>query len=269
MSDDLAAYLARIGVTGPVAPDRATLARIAAAHPAAIPFEGIDGLLGTPVNLDPAALVAKLVHGGRGGFCFEHNLLLRAMLEAIGFAVTALGARVLWHNGPDAPSGLTHMLLRVDLPEGPVIVDAGFGGNTLTGVLDLVVDRDQPTPHETFRLTRAGDYWLQWVLIADEWRPTYRFTLEPQHRPDQELGSWYMSTSPASHLVHGLTCARALPDRRLALRNFDLAVHHRGGGTERRQLADTEAVCAVVATEFGIRLPDPAALARRLEQGIA
>ncbi len=269
MSDDLAAYLARIGVTAPVAPDRATLARIAAAHPAAIPFEGIDGFLGSPVDLDLPALVAKLVHGGRGGFCFEHNLLLRAMLEAIGFTVTALGARVLWHNGPEVPSPLTHMLLRIDLPEGPVIVDAGFGGNTLTGVLDLVADLDQPTPHEPFRLTRDGDYWVQWVRIAGEWRPTYRFTLEPQHRPDQELGSWYMSTSPASHLVNGLTCARALPDRRLALRNFDLAVHHLGGETERRRLADAAEVCAVVTTDFGIRLPDPAALARRLERGIA
>jgi N-hydroxyarylamine O-acetyltransferase len=269
MSDDLAAYLARIGVTGPVAPDRATLARIAAAHPAVIPFEGVDGLLGTPVDLDPAALVAKLVHGRRGGFCYEHNLLLRAMLEAIGFSVTSLSARVLWHSGPEVPSPLTHMLLRVDLPEGPVIVDAGFGGNTLTGVLDLVADRDQPTPHERFRLTRDGDYWVQWVAIGDEWRSTYRFTLEPQHRPDLELGSWYMSTSPASHMVYGLTCALALPDRRLALRNFDLAVHHVGGKTERRQLADATAVCAVVATDFGIRLPDPAALARRLERGIA
>ncbi|CAN5386943.1 arylamine N-acetyltransferase [soil metagenome] len=269
MSDDLAAYLARIGITGAVAPDRATLARIAAAHPAAIPFEGIDGLLGTPVDLDPRALVAKLVHGGRGGFCFEHNLLLRAMLEAIGFAVTSLGARVLWHNGPDVPSALTHMLLRVDLPEGPVIVDAGFGGNTLTGVLDLIADREQPTPHEAFRLTRAGDYWVQWVAIGGEWRPTYRFTLEPQHRPDQELGSWYMSTSPAAHLVYGLTCARALPERRLALRNFDLAVHHRGGDTEQRRFADAAAVCDVVERDFGIRLADRGALLRRLERGIA
>ena len=269
MSTDLAAYLERIGVDGPVAPDRVTLARIAAAHPASIPFEGVDGLLGQPVILDHEALMAKLVHGGRGGFCFEHNLLLRAMLEEIGFVVTSLGARVLWHHGPDVPSGLTHMLLRVDLPEAPVIVDAGFGGNTLTGVLDLVSDCDQPTPHERFRLTRDGAYWVQWVGIGDTWRATYRFTLEPMHRPDQELGSWYMSTNPRSHLVHGLTCARALPGRRLALRNYDLATHHANGETERQQLGDAQAVCDVVETLFDIHLPDPSALRRRLEQGIA
>jgi N-hydroxyarylamine O-acetyltransferase len=269
MSDDLTAYLTRIGVAGQLVPDRATLARIIAAHTASIPFEGIDGMLGKPVVLDHEVLMAKLVHGQRGGFCFEQNRLLGAMLEQIGFAVTALGARVLWNAAPDAVTPLTHMLLRVDLSDGAVIVDAGFGGNTPTGPLDLVADLAQATPHEPYRLTRDGDYWVQAVSIGEEWRPTYRFTLEPQHRADHELGSWYMSTNPKSHFVFGLTCALALPDRRLALRNFDFAIHHLGGATERRQLADAAAVRDVVENQIGIRLPDPDAFVRRIEQGIA
>ncbi|MDB5703269.1 MAG: hypothetical protein JWN66_385 [Sphingomonas bacterium] len=269
MTDDLAAYLARIGLAGPVIPDRATLARIIAAHTASIPFEGIDGMLGKPVTLDHEVLMTKLVHGQRGGFCFEQNRLLCAMLEQIGFAVTALGARVMWNAPPEAVTPLTHMLLRIDLAEGPVIVDAGFGGNTPTGPLDLTADRAQTTPHERYRLTRAGDYWVQAVSIAGEWRPTYRFTLEPQHRADHELGSWYMSTNPKSHFVFGLTCALALPDRRLALRNFDFAIHYLGGETERRQLPDATAVREVVENQIGIRLPDRDAFVRRVEQGIA
>ena len=269
MSPDLAAYVARIGLTGPLAADRATLARIVAAHVASIPFEGIDGMLGKPVVLDHEALMAKLVHGGRGGFCFEQNRLLAAMLDEIGFAVTALGARVMWNAPPGAVTPLTHMLVRVDLPQGPVIVDVGFGGNTPTGPLDLVADRAQATPHEQYRLTRDGDYWVQAVSIDGEWRPTYRFTLEPQHRADHELGSWYMSTSPKSHFVFGLSCALALPDRRLALRNFDFAIHHLGGATERRTIADATALCDLVEREFTIRLPDRAAFIKRVERGLA
>src|SRR3569623_1701378 len=241
MSADLAAYLSRIGLAGPLPADRATLARIVAAHDASIPIEGIDGMLGKPVVLDHEVLKDKLVHGGRGGFCFEQNRLLGAMLEQRGFAVTARGARVMWNAPPDAVTPLTHMLLRGDLPQGPVIVDVGFGGNTPTGPLDLVADRAQATPHEPYRLTRDGDYWVQAVSIDGEWRPTYRFTLAPQHRADHELGSWYMSTNPRSHFVFGLTCALALPDRRLALRNFDFAIHHKGGATERHRLADAAA----------------------------
>ena len=150
-----------------------------------------------------------------------------------------------------------------------MIVDTGFGGNTLTGILDLVAELEQATPHEPFRLTRDGEYWVQAVSIDGTWRPTYRFTLEPQHRADQELGSWFMSTSPRSHFVFGLTCALSPPGRRLALRNFDFAIHHIGGETERHQLADAAAVRDVVETQIGIRLPDPATFVRRIEQGIA
>src|SRR3569833_3163242 len=181
-TDDLIAYLTRIGLAGPLPADRATLARIVAAHAASIPFEGSDGMLGKPVVLDHEVLMAKLVHGGRGGFCFEQNRLRGAMLEQLGFAVTALGARVLWNAPPGAVTPLTHMLLRIDLADGPVIADVGFGGNTPTAPLDLVAGREQATPHEPYRLTREGDYWVQAVSIGGEWRPTYRFTLEPQHR---------------------------------------------------------------------------------------
>jgi N-hydroxyarylamine O-acetyltransferase len=37
----------------------------------AIPFENLDVLLGLPIDLAPAALEQKLIHGRRGGYCFE------------------------------------------------------------------------------------------------------------------------------------------------------------------------------------------------------
>src|ERR1700744_6304506 len=81
-------YLARIGYSGPVAADLATLKALQTFHLDAIPFEAIDPLLRRPVKLDLASIQAKLVDGNRGGYCYEHNLLLRAALQAIGFKVT-------------------------------------------------------------------------------------------------------------------------------------------------------------------------------------
>ncbi|MCX5740953.1 MAG: arylamine N-acetyltransferase, partial [Proteobacteria bacterium] len=69
---DLDAYFARIGYAGERAPTRATLYAIVHAHVGAIPFENIDVLLGRRVDLAPAAIVQKLVHDRRGGYCFEH-----------------------------------------------------------------------------------------------------------------------------------------------------------------------------------------------------
>jgi N-hydroxyarylamine O-acetyltransferase len=264
----LAAYWRRVGIDAPTTTDRGALAAIVAAHTATIPFDGLDPLLGLPVELSPEALIAKLVTGGRGGYCFEQNLLLKGVLETLGFAVTGLTARVQWLAPPGTITLRTHMLLRVDLAAGPVIVDAGFGGNVLTGVLDLVEDVEQATPHEPFRLVRDGASWIQQVRIDGNWKPTYGFTLDPQFDLDYQLPNWFMSTSPRSHFVSGLTCARALPDRRLALRNFDYAIHHLGGTTERRHLGSAEEICDVIEQDFGIHLPDQAVLKQRIEAGL-
>src|SRR5712671_5691298 len=91
---DLPAYLARIGYSAVVRPDLGTLRALHEAHVTQIPFENFDILLGRGIRIDLESVQAKLVRGGRGGYCFEHNALFAAALEAIGFAVTRLSARV-------------------------------------------------------------------------------------------------------------------------------------------------------------------------------
>lgn len=81
----LAAYLERIGLSG--RPDPAAVQH---AHAVAIPFENLDPQRGVPVSLDLDALQAKLVTGRRGGYCFEHNLLLAAALRERGHDVDLL-----------------------------------------------------------------------------------------------------------------------------------------------------------------------------------
>src|SRR5262245_56084487 len=97
---DLGAYLERIGYAGPRTATIETLRALHARHPDAIPFENLNPLLRWPVLLDAASLDKKLVRGGRGGYCFEHNLLFRHALTALGFRTTCLAARVLW-NAPE------------------------------------------------------------------------------------------------------------------------------------------------------------------------
>lgn len=79
------AYLRRIGHVGGREPDVATLRAIEARHARAIAFESLDPFLGRPVRLDAASLTSKLVHGGRGGYCFEQNLLLTHALPTLGY----------------------------------------------------------------------------------------------------------------------------------------------------------------------------------------
>src|SRR3546814_16773672 len=83
-SIDVNAYLRRIGWHGATTADLTTLRALAIAHIAAIPFENLDPLLGMPVSLELPALEQKLVHAGRGGYCFEQNLLFAAALRPPG-----------------------------------------------------------------------------------------------------------------------------------------------------------------------------------------
>ena len=95
-SIDLDAYCARIGYTGPREATLDTLRALHELHPAAIPFEAVDVLLGRGVDLAPEAIDAKMIVAGRGGYCFEQNSLLMRALTTIGFSVEGLSARVRW-----------------------------------------------------------------------------------------------------------------------------------------------------------------------------
>lgn len=256
MSIDVDAYFQRIGHGGERAPTLDTLRAIVARHSEAIPFENLDPLLGRPVLLDAASLERKLVRGGRGGYCFEQNLLLRHALEALGFAVTALAARVLWNAPEGVTMPRTHALLLVDLGGEPHLVDVGFGGMTLTGVLRLELGVEQPTPHEPFRLLLAGEEYQMQARIGTSWKSLYRFDLQRQYPADYEVGNWYVSTHPRSHFVSGLSVARTVPGRRYALRNNELAVHHLGEVSERRVLTAAAELRQILERTFGLVLPE-------------
>lgn len=256
-SIDLHAYLERLGLRQPVAPDLQTLRAIITAHVATIPFENLDPFLGISPALDIASVQRKLVHEGRGGYCFEQNRLLSDALHAIGFEVTDFAARVLWGQPEDAITARTHMLLRVEAEGKSWLADVGFGGNTPTGPLELAPDIEQATLHEPFRLIRRDDSdWRLQLFAADAWQTLYRFNLQPQYPADYRVSNYWTSTNPASHFVTGLTAARAPAGLRLTLRNRQFTEHATGGETTKHTLATIAEIRAVLQDEFLIRLPD-------------
>ena len=251
---DLDGYIGRIGFAGQRRPSLDTLTAIAALHPAAIPFENLDPYLRRPVPLDTDALQRKLVHGGRGGWCFEHNLLLGTALAALGFRPIGLGARVLWNAaGPVGPR--SHMVLLVETAGTRYVVDAGFGGLTLTAPLRLEPGAEQPTPHERFRLRPLEDDLVLEAEIQGDWRALYRFDLQAQRLADYEVSNWYLCHHPRSHFLQGVVAARALPGRRYALRAGQLTTHHTGGPSEHRRLASGAELRAALEDTFGIAVP--------------
>lgn len=262
---DLAAYLRRIGYTATPRADFATLAALATAHANAIAFENLDPFCGRPVRLDLGAIEAKLVGAGRGGYCFEHNHLFAAALRMLGFQVEGLIARVLWRQPEDAVTAETHMLLRVSVGGEVRLADVGFGSMTLLGALRLEPDVPQRTALETFRLVRHGAEWRMQADLRGQWHTLYRFALEPHAEIDYRVANLYVSTWPESPFVQHVIAARVDGERRLTLRDRELHVRRLGAEPECRVLRDGAEVCAALVDAFHIRVPDPAALARRID----
>jgi N-hydroxyarylamine O-acetyltransferase len=254
---DLDAYLARIGYGGPREPTLEVLRELHRLHPAAIPFENLSPLTGEVVSLALADLEAKLVRGGRGGYCYEHNTLLWAVLEAMGFEAQGLAARVRWGMPEDAPlRPRSHMALLIALPEGRFMADVGFGGLVQTGPLKLEFGVAQETPHERFRFDPAPEGLIDLkVELGGEWRTLYRFDLVPHLKADYEPMNWFTATHPSSPFPSHLMAARAEPHRRLALSDARFTLRERDRAPVERTLASLDELARVLSEDFGLALP--------------
>ncbi len=251
---DLDAYFARIGYDGPREPTLEVLKRLHALHPAAIPFENIDVLLERGVDIGLPAIQAKLVSGKRGGYCFEHNGLFGAALDALGFQTEGLLARVLFRlpEGPSRPR--THKALRVTIDGEAWMADVGFGGCVLTTPLRIAPGA-QSTPQEDFRLVFESDGEMTLQCLDGEWTNVYRLSPHPAADIDYELSNWFTSTHPKSVFRAVLMAARTTPQARYTLLQNRLTVRPKGGELRREDL-DAQALAETLRRDFGLGVQD-------------
>ncbi len=247
---DLAAYLRRIGYAGALDPGSATLEALHLAHASRIPFENLDILLGRPIRLDLGSLQAKLVRDGRGGYCFEQNLLLAAVLGHVGFDVTPLAARVRYRITRAVPR--THALLVVETGGERWLADVGFGLEGLLMPVPLRAGAESTQYGRRYRIVAEAGGWALQMHEAGAWTDLYAFTPEPQLVADFEMASHYTSTLPASPFVRNLVVQLPGPERRKVLRNRELAIDD-GATVDRRTIESDDELLDVLAREFGLR----------------
>ncbi|MER6958363.1 MULTISPECIES: arylamine N-acetyltransferase [unclassified Streptomyces] len=274
--EDLDAYLRRIGWGGERRADLPTLRGVHLAHTRALPFENLDPLGGSAPSLAPADLIAKLVRSRRGGYCYEHNSLLSVVLEALGFRVTLLTARVVVGAERFEERPRTHMALLVEAPGDPqpYLADVGFGApGALLEPVPLIAGVEFHGAGRRHRLVHAphrGPLEL-WVLEAhggsegatggegaegEFWQAQYAFTVEPFERPDFEVINWHIATNPRSPFSRRAYVQRVTPDGHVLLNGPLLTETHADGTVKQRELTDEAEARRVLDVEFGIAVPD-------------
>ena len=251
------AYLERINYNGSRAVNAETLRDLQVAHLRSVPFENLSIHAGEPIVLNEDALFTKIVDARRGGFCYECNGLFAGLLRALGFDVAMLAAGVAKREGEFGPI-FDHMALMVPLDE-RWLADVGFGESFLEPLLlDSRADQVQGT--RTFRIDddNNGGLILSRRDDGEDWKPQYRFTLQPYTFPDYEEMCRFHQTSPDSHFTKGLICSRATADGRITLSDMRFITtsgpqHLR----DERTLSSREEYDRVLRDEFGVVMKNP------------
>ena len=253
MTFDLNSYLARIRWDGPREATFDTVAGILRGHMTHIPFENLDVLLGRGIRIDPDSVYAKLVAARRGGYCFEHGILLQSALIGLGFQPVVHTARVIQMR-PRSEAALTHMFVTVDLDNQRWVLDPGFGGlSPLVPVpLAQAAVRDGRDAH------RMVDHNGEWALEAEmngAWTPLWSSTMEPAEPVDFVMGNHFVSTFPMSPFVTTLMLRAITPKGRVSVANRALTRRH--DGREEKQVIENRAeLRTILNDDFGFDLPE-------------
>lgn len=248
---DAQAYLDRIDYRGSLSRDAETIRQIHLAQLLRVPFENLSIHAHEPIVLDDAALFEKIVERRRGGFCYELNGLLAALLRELGFEVAMLSAQVANDEGGFSRD-FDHMTLMVSLNEQRWLADVGFGDSFI-----------EPLPLEPNAETRQRDCRYRIVPAADErfvlerardhgpWEAQYRFSLKPYQYPAYAEMCLFHQTSPESHFTRQRICSRLTPQGRISLSNMRFIVTENGQRTEREVGSDDE-YREILRDQFGI-----------------
>lgn len=226
---DVGRYLERIGFTGDIGIDLATLTALQRAHLTAVPFENLDVYHDIAVHTDLAWSVEKVVGRGRGGWCFEANGAFSALLDALGFSVARLGAAVLL-DGPNET--IDHLTLEVTLDE-PYLVDVGFGDSFIR---PLPLDDDGPHDGGTGQYDFHRDAGSITLRFRDDagWVDQYKFSTKSVVATDFDPSNRFLQTSSTTHFTRKPFATRLLdggPDR-VTLVHDRLKLRRDGGWTE-------------------------------------
>jgi N-hydroxyarylamine O-acetyltransferase len=257
---DVQAYLDRIGFDGVPRPDLATLVALHRGHSLAISYENFDVQFGRPLTIDSAAAFDKIVRRRRGGWCYEMNGLLGAILDDVGFRVTRLAGAVHRATHGDEMAG-NHLVLLVDLSDGPWIADVGFGD----GPRDPYPLRAGPVVSDGFvyGLERIDADWWRLTNQPTGGAPSFDFSLEPADPARLAAMCERLQTWPASTFVLNAIAQRHKGDeiRLLRGRNFRRL---RPGSLDDHLIADADEFVGLLRREFELDLPEAAGLWGRI-----
>ncbi|HWA92222.1 MAG TPA: arylamine N-acetyltransferase [Rhizomicrobium sp.] len=256
MTDSLALYLRRLGLSERPPATLEGLRAVHRAHLRAIPYENLDVQLGRTVTTAREHCVEKIVRRGRGGWCYEMNGVLGWALEALGFKVTRLAGAVMREAFGDPFAG-NHLVLKVELAQGLYLADAGFGD----GPLEPFAIRPGAFSSAgfDFRLEQVDGDWWRLHNHAYGGAKSFDFKLDPADETLLAARCHDLQTQEWSPFVQNLVAQRHTPEGLTVLRGRVVRLVTPQGFTDRTLDSEDELV-RFLREGFGLDVPEIASL---------
>lgn len=242
---DPGAYLKRIGLENmPLDRTVETLDQIIHAHLTHIPFENLDAWAGGKApELGIPALFDKIVLHRRGGWCFELNALLHKLLEALGFEVYSVGARVTM--GRSYFPAVSHHGVVCMLDGKKYYCDVGFGSLHFRGAVPM----DGSVSPYGFRAVENGAYTEIWSCGENAMR-VLMFEDRPYEMVDFMFANYTNATKPNLPFKANLSASIMTEDGgRVQLANYTLREFDAHGALLKEAAIDGKAALQEVLRE--------------------
>lgn len=213
----LEAYLNRIGYSGSVNPDLATLRALMSYQLRSVPFENTEVQAKRIPSLNPEDIYTKIVTHKRGGYCYEINGLFAMALTEIGFDWYFAGARPMFYP---MRRPKTHMIVIVMLDGAHYLCDTGFGGYGLREPMKVVANATVEQNNDQFSLEFKDDEFILSSRVNDTWMLQYGFSLVKQEWIEFSLANYFNATHPDSIFTQKkLAIVQTLNGRKILIDN--------------------------------------------------
>lgn len=244
-------YLERIKYTAPISINFEVLSKLQLCHLNNIPFENLD--IHNHTKIDLSNLFDKIITRKRGGFCYELNGLFYQLLQAVGFTVKMVSARIYDRISDYCPE-FDHMALIVTINADKYLVDVGFG-EFIAYPLPIVLNIDSVDPQGVFRMEIYDEFYtvINKRQNGGNLVPQYIFSEKERQICEFYEMCNYHQTNTASHFTQKVICSLPTASGRITLTGDIFKVTENGAVTETR-LNSKEEVSDILITYFGIRL---------------
>ncbi len=229
------AYLQRIELSD-CNPTLDSLIQLQKNHMLHVPFENLDIVLGRPIHLNHDNLFEKIVRRGRGGYCFELNLLYASLLKSLGFSVQPVLGRV-WLRKPTKIPPRNHLAHLVEINGTTFITDVGFGGLTTRIPLDINSVHQVNDDDGIVRvLPLLNHQYMIQRKVKGDWENQYSFENTIISTEDIVMSNHYMSTHPNSHFKKDNFIGKFTSTGRIGLFNNQMSIREGIEVVEKKQI---------------------------------